>query len=266
MEMRKRLKRMSCLSTFFVSVLAAAVSVAESSNVWDGPYLGPQIGHVDNTGCSRWTVPGAAPDVAGQLISQECGSGSVVGGVRVGDNFQYGPVFWGLAADVDFSTGKKSNESLVSKGTSPPAGTYFTSARLNPDGFLIVAPRIGYAGREWAPYVRAGGLVALGGRASSIAYTPVAGKYPTASFDGEKSFDTIGWVAGGGIEWGLNGPWSIGVEYLHTSLGKGSRESASCAGTAAACEGFSGLAFENSQNAFTANIFNIAVNYYFDYW
>jgi opacity protein-like surface antigen len=113
--------------------------------------------------------------------------------------------------------------------------------------------------------LRAGALVAFGGRDSSIAYKP-SGKAPAAAFNGEQSFDTIGWVAGGGIEWGLNGPWSIGFEYMRARLGKGSSASAGCAGTAAACEGFSGIAFENLHNALTYNVFRIAANYYFDFW
>lgn len=265
-EVGKKVRWMTYLGTLVISWLAAGASVAEGSNVWDGPYVGAQLGGATNSGCSRWILPGAGVDVAGQMISQACGSGGFVGGVQVGENFQYEHVFWGLAADINFATGKKTTRSWTSNGTSPPAGTYFTSDRLSPDGFLILAPRVGYAGRELAPYLRAGGLVAFGGRDSSIAYKPSGEAQPAASFNGGKSFDTIGWVAGGGIEWGLYGPWSIGFEYMHASLGKGSSASANCAGTAATCEGFSGIAFENLHSAFTSNMFRIAVNYYFNYW
>jgi hypothetical protein len=94
----------------------------------------------------------------------------------------------------------------------------------------------------------------------------LGGTRSTASFTGGKSFDTLGWVAGGGIEWGLYGPWSIGFEVMHANLGKGSRASAGCAGTVVACEGFSGIALENLHNPFTVNLYRIAVKYYFDFW
>lgn len=261
----KRHSYFTCLCTLAISWLAPGVSVAASSNVWDGPYVGAQLGGANNSGCSRWILPGAGADVSAE-ISQACGSGSFVGGVQVGDNVQYDHVFWGLAADLNFATGKTTTGSRASNGPSPPGGTYSTSERLSPDGLLILAPRVGYAGREWAPYLRAGGLVSFGGQDGSIAFKPSGGTQPTASFNGGKSFNTIGWVAGGGIEWGLNGPWSIGLEYLHASLGKGSSASGRCTGTTAACEGFSDIAFENLHTAFTFNMFSIAVKYYFDYW
>jgi opacity protein-like surface antigen len=264
--MSKRVGWTACLGALLISWLATRASVAEGSNVWDGPYLGAQLGRATNSSCSRWLFSGAGLAVPEQAMSQSCGSGSFVGGVQVGENFQYEHVFWGLAADINIATGNIVTRSWSYNGTSLTAGTYFTSDRLNPAGFVILAPRIGYAGREWAPYLRAGGLVAFGGRDSSMAFKPVGQAQSTASFNGGKSFDTIGWVAGGGIDWGLYGPWSIGFEYLRASLGKGSSASASCAGIAAACEGFAGIAFENLHNAFTSDMFRIAVNYYFNYW
>ncbi len=264
--MRENVRRLTCTGMLVINCLMSGASVADGSNVWDGVYVGAQLGGAPNSDCSRWMLSGVGMDITGQMISQACGSGSFVGGIQVGENFQYKHVFWGLAADINFATGKRITQSWVSNGTSPPAGTYFTSEKLSPDGFLILGPRVGYAGREWAPYLRAGGLVALGGRESSIVYKPSGGTQPTASFNGGKSFDTIGWVTGGGIEWGLYGPWSIGFEYMHAILGKSSSASPGCAGTAATCEGFSGVAFDNLHNAFTFNIFRISVNYYFNYW
>ncbi len=261
-----RFQQITCCGALLLCWAAAGTSVAAGPNVWDGPYVGTQLGDATNRGCSSYILRGPGLDVGGQTTSQACSSGSVVGGAEIGENFQYKHVFWGLAADIDLATGTKSNRSWVSNGTSSPKGTYLDSERLSPDGFLMIAPRIGYAGREWAPYLRAGGLAAFGGRDSSVAYTPLGGTRSTASFTGGKSFDTIGWVAGGGIEWGLYGPWSLGFEYMHANLGKGSSASAGCAGTVVACKGFSGIALENLHNPFTVTLYRIAVNYYFDFW
>ncbi len=264
--MNKKVAPMTRMGTLVISTLATGASLAQGPNVWDGPYMGAQLGGAANRGCSRWLLPGAGVDLTGQMTNQACASGSLVGGVQIGENLEYQRVFWGLAADINFTTGEKTTRSWSSTGTSLPAGTYSTSERLSPDGFLILAPRIGYAGREFAPYVSAGGLVAFGGQDSSITYKPSGAARPAASFNGAKSFDTVGWVAGAGIEWGLYGPWSIGFEYMHASLGKGTSASPSCVATAATCEPFSGIALENSRTAFTLNMFRVAVNYYFDYW
>ena len=266
MEMRNGFTRIICLGTLIMGWLAAGASVAEGPNGWDGSYVGPQLGGASTGRCSRWIWAGAGLDAAGQIVDQACRGGSVTGGVEVGENIQYEHAFWGLAADIDFATGKKTSASWSSTGSSPPAGKYSMSETLSPDGFLIIAPRMGYAGHEWMSYLSAGGLVAFGGRDGSIAYTPTGETRPAASFNGGKSFDTIGWVAGGGIEWGLYGPWSVGFEYLHASLGKGSSASAGCAGPAAACAGFSDIGFENLHNAMTFNLYRIDIDYYFDYW
>jgi outer membrane immunogenic protein len=264
--MRKTIGRIIRVSALTVWCLAASEAVAEGLDVWDGLYLGPQLGSSTNTGCSQWTSVGTGLDVSGQMASRVCGTGSFVGGLQVGENFQYKHVFWGLAADLDFTTAKTSGRPWFSGGTPAPAGTYFTSERLGPNGFLVLAPRVGYAGGEWAPYLRAGALIAPGGRDSTLTYTPPGTTQPTAAFKGGKGFNAIGPVAGGGIEWGLNGPWSIGLEYMHASLGKGTNSTATCTGTSAACAGLAGISFQNSHNAFTLNTFRLTANYYFSYW
>jgi hypothetical protein len=68
------------------------------------------------------------------------------------------------------------------------------------------------------------------------------------------------------MEIGLNGAWSISAEYLHMNLGKGSSSTTTCAGAASACAAFAGISLDNTHNAFTANIFRIGVNYWFNYW
>ena len=262
--MRTPSRRLAYLGALAIGCLAVDASMAEGPNVWDGPYVAAELGGTTNSGCGRWIVSGTAMDVAGKTISQACTSGGSVGGVQFGENFQYEHVFWGLAADIDFSTRKTAAGSWVSNGGLAPAGAYFTAERLSPDGFFILAPRLGYAGREWAPYLRAGGLVAFGGRDSAITYTPPGKTVPTTSFN--SGIDIHGWVAGGGFERGLYGPWSVGFEYLHASVAAGRSGAASCSGTVAGCRGFSSIAFENLHSAYTSNMFRIAVNYYFDYW
>jgi len=254
------------LGTVVFLSLTAQVALADGPAVWDGSYFGAQLGGAETNGCSHWVLPGTQLDAEGSAPSQACGGESLAAGATIGENFQYGHYFWGVSADLNLATARKSTRSWASSASVLPAGAYVASERLEPDGFVVLAPRMGYAGREWAPYIRAGALVAFGGQGASIAYTP-PGKTPSGvAFNGGRSFDTIGWAAGGGVEWGLYGPWSIGIEYLHGNLGRGSSTSARCAGTAAACGAFAGITLNDVHDPVTFDTYRVGFNYYFNYW
>jgi opacity protein-like surface antigen len=88
---------------------------------------------------------------------------------------------------------------------------------------------------------------------------------PTIAAAFSKNFTSTGWVAGGGVELVLSGPWSISAEYLHANLGKGSNSTTTCTGTASACAAFSGVSLDSTHNSFTADMFRIGINYWFWY-
>jgi outer membrane immunogenic protein len=251
-----------------INWVALGVSYAEGSNVWDGVYAGLNAGGASNSACSEWALEGTGgPAAGGSFGNQACASGdSFVGGVQIGDNFQYGHLVWGLEAMLDYRSQKSATGSLPYTGTTPASGIYEFSSKFGPTELAIIAPRLGYAGSQWLPYIKAGGIITTGARDSMVAYTAGGATAPTVSFNGTKNFGSFGWVAGGGIEWGLYGPWSMGFEYLHTSLGKASGSAAACAGSAAACEAFAGIRLQNTNNGFTSNVFRIGVSYYFGWW
>jgi outer membrane immunogenic protein len=195
-----------------------------------------------------------------------CPSGGVIGGAEFGDNFQTKRLVWGVAADVDVWSTQDSNPSLKYAGAVLPPGTYAFSGKLSPNDFIVVGPRIAYAGDLWLPYLRVGALIAAGSRDSTLSYSPAGSTKATASFSEAKDFASTGWVAGGGAEIGLNGAWSITAEYLHVNLGKGSNPAGICNGSAAACSGFSGISLDSTHGDFTANIFRVGINYWFGYW
>ncbi len=215
-----------------------------------------------------WARMWAAIDssVATVHFNRNCPNGALVGGVQVGDNFQYKRLVWGIGVDLDVRSGKNTTETLKETGTIPPAGTYALSGKLSPTGFAIVGPRIGYAGDLWLPYIRAGAVAAIGSPGSTLTFTPAGATKSTAAFSGGKNFTSTGWAAGGGTEIGLNGAWSITAEYLHVSLGKGSDSTTTCSGSPSACAAFSGISFSSHANGFSANVFRIGLNYWFGYW
>jgi opacity protein-like surface antigen len=249
--------------------LAAGAACAQSDTPWDGAYAGLSLGRAGNDTCNSWSPGGASIDSAAiaALSSRNCSNGSEMsGGVQIGENFQYKHLLWGIGADLDIWTGASHSEVVKYAGSAPPPGTYVVSGKLNPSEFAIIGPRIGYASRQWLPYLRVGALVSLGSRSGTLTYIPQGTTKPAAAFDGGANFASIGWAAGGGFEWGLNGPWSISVEYLHMNLGKGSNSATTCTGTASACAAFSGVSFDSTHSGFTANMFRIGFNYWFAYW
>jgi outer membrane immunogenic protein len=241
---------------------------AQRQPSWDGVYAGFSAGGASNSTCNSWSLNGAAvdPALAAAFSNRVCPNNSTfVGGLQVGDNFQYQRFLWGFSAEFDDWNAKSHNQTVNYAGNISPPGTYAFSGKLNPSGFAIIGPRIGYAGDSWMPYFRVGGIITAGSHNSTLSYTPTGAEQPTASFSGGKNFTSTGWVAGGGIELVLSGPWSISAEYLHLNLGNGSNSTSACSGTAAACAAFSSVSLDGTHNSFTANMFRIGINYWFWY-
>jgi outer membrane immunogenic protein len=248
---------------------SVGVAFARPDVPWDGNYFGGNVGNAANSSCNSWSLTGAALDAAtaAEFNNRVCSTGgALVGGIQIGENFQRDHLVLGVAADLDFWKTGNVTQSLKFPGVAPPAGTYAFSSKRNPSGLAVIGPRIGYAANIWLPYLKVGGVIAPGGRNSTLAYTPPGTTLSTASFSGSKDFSTFGWAAGGGFELGLNGPWSITAEYLHVSLGKGSDSTTTCSGTASACVAFSGISFTNNHEGFSANIIRLGVTYWFGYW
>lgn len=259
----------SSSATIALLVLSSAqIATASQSYPWDGPSLGIGLGSATASTCGDWRLSSAAVDATAVSPNPYCSSGGTfVGGLRFGEDIQFSRWVVGLGADLDYAGEKVFAQSLKSAGPAPPAGTYSFSTDLGPRGFAIIAPRVGYAASTWLlPYLRAGGLFALGGGDSTLSYTAPGAKKPVASFGGTKDFSSAGWIAGGGLEVGLNGPWTLSVEYLHASLGGSSSATASCGSGAAACAPLSGVSLETSHSAYTTNMFRVGFSYYFRYW
>jgi opacity protein-like surface antigen len=239
-------------------------AMAQSETPWAGTSLGVGIGDLSSNACSAWTPNGATTDPAAK---QTCATGGhFMGGVQLGENFQYKHLTWGLSADLDAAASTTPTQSVKQTGGAAPPGTYLFPGPQTPKAFAIVAPRLGYAGDLWLPYLRAGAIIASGAHDSTLTFTPVGATKPIASFDGARNSPSVGWVAGGGTDIGLNGPWSITLEYLHARLGKGSDGTAACSGTAAACSAFSGISFVNDRGPLIANLYRVGITYWFGYW
>ena len=235
------MKAARCAAAMTVWALAAPAAFAVD-NIWNGTYAGFSAGGASSRACSTWAANGSSAESAtlAGLYQPDCTShGAFLGGAQIGDNFQSDRLTWGVEAAADTWSGSSSRQSNFVPGPTAvggppagafsPAGTYTFAGKRNPSGLGLFTARIGYAGNQWLPYVKGGGLLAGGSHDDTVSFVPEGGTKTTASFNGGKSFASIGWVAGGGVEIGLHGPRSIAAEYLHASLGKGSTSSTGCA-------------------------------------
>lgn len=258
------MKNVCVLAILPALILMTQVASGQNATAWEGFYLGASLGNQNGKVCNSSTLTGVGIDPAAATFTSCSGSG-LLGGLQFGENVQFKKLVVGIGADIVISEAKSDDSTLHFSGAAPPPGTYSFSGRLSPKDFAILGGRIGYGGTLLFPYVR-GGAVVAGSQSSTLEYIPTGAAAPVASFAGGKNFQTTGWAAGAGMEIGLNGAWSISAEYLHVNLGKDSNSTTTCAGAAGACAAFAGISLDNAHNSFTANIFRIGVNYWFNYW
>ena len=102
----------------FVLSLAsmAGGAFAQSDTPWSGGYAGLNLGGASSNACNSWTASGTAFDI------RNCPSNTFVGGVQIGDNFQYKKLVWGLEADLDVSRGGNHSQTVQYAGTALRCG------------------------------------------------------------------------------------------------------------------------------------------------
>ena len=245
------------------------IASARTDLPWDGVYFGGHVGDALGSACNGWALTGGVlPEVGSDFDHQGCStSGTLLGGLLFGENFQSGRLVWGIGADLDYSRASTLTQSLKYSGSAPPPpGMYAFSSKQSPSGFAVIGSRIGYGGDTWLPFIRAGAVIAIGSQDGTLFYTPLGARKPSNSFDGGPTFSTIGWVSGAGFELGLNGAWSITAEYLHADFGKGSRSKMNCSGSDSTCAAFAGITLDSGRGSYSANIIRFGVTYWFDYW
>src|ERR1700730_14701539 len=130
----------------------AGVASARSDIPWDGAYVGVNAGEASSSTCNRWALNGAMidPAIAFEFNNRDCSkSSALVGGLRIGENFQFKRLVLGIDADFDFWGAKGFNQSLKYSGAVPLPGTYHYSDKPSPGAFAVIGPRIGYASDTW---------------------------------------------------------------------------------------------------------------------
>jgi len=146
---------------------------------WAGVSISPDIGY------ERFNVKGSASAGFGEV------SGFLVGGAAGVDREVHGVVL-GLWGNAQFGFGRE-------RGVGPATGF-----RLDVDGFGTLKARAGLPFGRWLVYGTGG-----------IAFAQLEARGPNGETDGDA---TLGWVAGGGVEYAWNKGTFLRLEYTHVDL------------------------------------------------
>src|SRR5947207_2951999 len=168
---------------------------------WAGFYLGGQVGYgMDSV---RWRNLGASAFFSPpNSLTLDRGSG-VIGGGQLGYNFQYNRLVLGIEGSVSAADFDRSFASPYFPATD------VWSSRLT--WLTTVTGRVGYGFDNWLPYVKGG--FAAGNVETSIQTSPFG-------VISQGSAVHSGWTLGGGVEFKIAPQFSLGLEFMHTDLGR----------------------------------------------
>jgi outer membrane immunogenic protein len=129
-------------------------------------------------------------------------------GATVGYNQQMGQWVFGFEGDFDYTLIKGNPTNVI--GTSCTGG----GCEVKNVFFGTARGRLGYAMDRFLPYITGGGAI---------------GSLKISSPSGASETNTpFGWTVGAGVEYGLEGNWSVKVDYLYTEPGSGTCTAATC--------------------------------------
>lgn len=170
---------------------AVAVPEADAFS-WTGLYVGANAGYSWGTSNSAFTST-SAPFAGTNINSSPAG---FIGGVQAGYNYQTGVLVLGVEAEASVSNITASFADPLSPGDTVTAGSDYSGALL---------AKVGLGLDHFMPYL-------VGGVAAAHVYSN-----DTAP-DANDSGIFTGWAAGAGVEYAVDDNWSIGTQYLHSSL------------------------------------------------
>jgi len=174
---------------------------AELFSSWAGFYLGGQVGY--GTDSVRWRNLGASPlfSPPNSLVLDR--GGGVIGGGQLGYNFQLNRMVFGIEGSMSAADFDRSFASPFF----PATDTW--SSKLTWLG--TVTGRIGYGFDSWLPYIK-------GGFAAGNVDTSIRNNAIGAALQG--SAVHYGWTVGGGVEFKVARQYTLGLEFMHTELGR----------------------------------------------
>lgn len=190
---------------------------------WTGTYAGIHLG--GGFGTSR-------RDFIQGISTGNFGINSIIGGITLGHNMQFGNIVTGLESDFSIN-------SLTGNANQPnPYHVYKTG---NP-WLATFRPRLGYAFGNVVPYVT-GGL--------AIGNVHVSSYSNTGAFGSDFTRTELGWTVGTGIEAIIMPNCSLKAEYLYAQLNN--------------AEGTNIFTGTQSSTSFNEHIWRVGLNYNFNH-
>lgn len=225
---------------------------------WSGFYIGLNAGY--GTGSAPTSLdlnpveqllirPGVDNPLPATLHPEGFG-----GGGQAGFNFQSGSIVTGIEADLNYANLRKTD---TATGAPMGGGILSTTVATSLDWFGTVRARLGVLPVNNVLLYATGGLAYGDVRTTTIGSNLPAINcvgihvYCTA---GTTSGISVGWTAGGGIEYGFARNWTLKAEYLYLDLGNRS--------VTFADQGVVGSAL-TATSGFTAHIARGGINYRF---
>jgi outer membrane immunogenic protein len=197
---------------------------------WSGFYIGATAGASwtnENLGLSVVNGPNQAFNVFDIPAINALGSDNTVNanatfGGKVGYNWQWNPLVFGVEADI-FSLHYNHTAAVTGTPfTSPAGGPLFGFATFNSNVSTswasTVRGRLGFATDHLLLYGTAG--AAFGKVSFSNSYRDFSPLELGFGLESTTASQTkVGWAAGGGLDYLLTPSWVLSVEYLHIDLG-----------------------------------------------
>src|SRR5215813_8228061 len=168
---------------------------------WAGFYLGGQLGYGADS--VRWRNLGASTFFSPlNSVTRDRGSG-LIGGGQLGYNFQHNRFVFGIEGSASAADFDRSFASPYLPATD------VWSSKLTWLG--TVTGRVGYAFDNWLPYIK-------GGFAAGNVETTMQNNALGVMSQG--SAVHYGWTLGAGVDFKVTRQVTLGLEFMHTDLGR----------------------------------------------
>ena len=184
---------------------------------WTGWYVGLSAGgtwaHIDTQTTLPFAFAGVNVPVYGAASSPTLDPSGFVGGGQIGYNYQAGRWLFGIEADIQALSDKKS---IVTSITPPGSPTLTAVTSVSANWLATVRGRLGITAGNLLLYGTGGLAVADLKYAQNSIYSPCGPGIcaESASISSTKA----GWAAGGGFEYAMSRNWSVKGEYLYTQF------------------------------------------------
>jgi opacity protein-like surface antigen len=175
---------------------------------WSGVYVGGHLGGAWST--AAWTDP-FGPTVSGDGSENVPYFGDVtkahgpLGGGQVGANWQFGSWVYGLEGDASYTTLRGDNTCF--------SGIGGINCEHVVNVLTTLTTRAGLAWDRALVYLKGGGAW------TNTTYNLDGNTFALSMGQASSHIDTLGWVAGIGLEYAITNHWTTRFEYNHIGLG-----------------------------------------------